>query len=96
MEEHIDIYIRPQKLTPKDILTDGGNKQVEITENTLLVWADLIPSAKFAHPTLYVLISAEGTRVEKGEWWPVLNGEKILYGSQETVKSPVKLLNGRE
>jgi hypothetical protein len=95
MKEHIDIYIRPQKLTPEDTLTDGGNRQVEITGNTLLVWVDLMPSAKFAHPTLYVLISAKGTRVEKGEWWPVLNGEKILYGSTETVKSPVKLPTGR-
>jgi hypothetical protein len=92
----IDIYIYPQALTPEDTLTDGNHgKKLDITENTLLIWVDFAPPADFAHPTAYVLISATGIRIEEGEWWPVLNGEPILYGEQDMVMSPLKLAKHR-
>ena len=94
MNEHIDVYTYPNLLKPGDILTDGdGGTAFEIFENTLLIWVDLYPPpADFAHPTIYVLISSTGeVRIEEGEWWPVLNGERILYGEQSMVMSPLKL-----
>jgi hypothetical protein len=93
LTDHINIYTYPNPLTPGDILTDGEDGTAfEIFENTLLIWADLDPPAWFAHPTAYVLISATGDiQVAEGEWWPVLNGERILYGSQVTATFPLKL-----
>jgi len=33
----------------------------------------------FAHETAYILISKENVRIERGNWWPVLNGKMILH-----------------
>jgi hypothetical protein len=90
----IKCYFYPYELTPEDKLTDGPEATpFRITANTLLIWVDLEPEAKFAHPTSYVLISGAETRVEKGEWWPVLNGKRILYGQRNPVAvlSPFEL-----
>ena len=80
----IDVYIYPHELTRDDKLVDGPTGlEIRITDNTLLVWVDLLPEALFAHPTAYVLISGDGTRVEEGMWWPVLNGKRILFGERD-------------
>ncbi|MBN2443217.1 MAG: hypothetical protein JXJ04_17790 [Spirochaetales bacterium] len=92
--EWIDVHIYPHELTLRDKLIDGlSGNQVRVYPNTLLLWVDLMPFAKFAHPTAYVLISKHGTRVEKGSWWPVLNGKQICYGEQNQtgVISPFKV-----
>jgi hypothetical protein len=91
-EEHV--YIYPLALTPADKLSDGNQGgPIRIQGDTMLIWVDLHPTAKFAHATLYVLISAKGSRIVKGQWWPVLNGKMILYGAPKnhTVVSPFRL-----
>jgi hypothetical protein len=90
----VKCYIYPYELTSRDKLADGPEgTSFDITADTLLVWVDLQPEMRFAHPTLYVLISAVKTRVEKGEWWPELNGRRILYGCRNPVAvlSPFEL-----
>ena len=93
----IEIYFYPYQLTSKDVLSDGpqsiGNSSFKLESNTMLIWVDLVPEARFVHPTAYILISASNTRVEKGGWWPVLNGQQILYGQTNPVSitSPFEL-----
>jgi hypothetical protein len=86
----VKVYAYPKLLTPKDKLTDGGQVPIKITDNTLLFWVDLAPGMRFTHPTAYILISADDeVRIEKGGWWPELNGEVILYqGPDEVLKFP--------
>ena len=92
MGKQIKIHIHPNPLMPGDNLTDGEEgKEFEISESTLLIWIDLIPGAKFAHPTTYILISSQETKVEQGRKWPVLNGKKILYGETNNFTSPIDL-----
>jgi len=47
----------------------------------------------FAHPTAYILMSREHIRAEHGNWWPTLNGKRILYGQQNKIGilSPFKV-----
>jgi hypothetical protein len=71
------VFIYPMKLSSQDQLLDGQTK-IEITNETTLVWVDLMPEARFGHPTEYLLISARGTRVVKGDWWPTLNGKDLF------------------
>jgi hypothetical protein len=86
-----NVFTHPTKLTTKDTLTDGEKgTAIEITGDTVLIWVDLMPDARYSHPTEYVLISAAGTKVVKGEWWPVLNGMPLFRGKGEKVE-PVKL-----
>ena len=86
------IYFYPYELTPNDVLSDGpqevGNPPFKLEGNTMLIWVDLVPEAKFEHPTAYILISAKNTRVEKGGWWPVLNGQRVLYGQNNPISIP--------
>lgn len=94
--DNIDIYIYPHELYPFDRLVDGhSGKIIKIVDNTLLIWVDMLPLADFAHPTAYIMISKEYTYVEKGSWWPELNGKKILYGELNKlgVISPFTLLS---
>jgi hypothetical protein len=78
--EPVAVYVFPYELNGKDRLQDGHNGRIlKIQDNTLLIWADLEPAARFSHHTAYVLISPEGTRIEEGAWWPVLNGRGILH-----------------
>ena len=73
------VYVYPKPLTAKDTLTDGPNrKPIPITAETTLVWVDRMPGARYEHPTEYVLISAEGTKVVEGGWWPELNGKRLF------------------
>jgi|GEM_PF-1627690 len=86
------VYRIPLKATDK--LIDGpGGKAIAPEENAILVWADLMPSARFAHPTQYALIAGRKAKVTPGQWWPILNGKKILYGTDAdyTVHLPFPL-----
>ena len=97
MGGNILIYTYPDQLGPDDLLFDGNeiieNEPFQLDANTMLIWVDLFPEAKFRHPTAYILISASGVRVEKGGWYPVLNGKIILYGQEKPalIPSPFKL-----
>lgn len=90
------VHIHPQTLSDKDVLKDGEHgDRIDLAGATTLIWVDLMPDARFAHPTEYVLISAEGTRVVKGNWWPHLNGRDVLRGDEGTkVESPIRLGGG--
>jgi hypothetical protein len=90
MKEPIAIYHYPFELKAGDTLTDGDGpdaRQFPIEANTELIWVDLDLPAQFAHPTAYIFVSDAGSpmpgedttvRIERGEWWPVLNGQKIV------------------
>lgn len=92
MEHKIKIYIYPYPLTKDDRLCDGpvsvGERCFALDNATMLIWVDLMPEARFAHPTAYVLISGRNTRVERGNWWPMLNGKRILLGEQNSICVP--------
>jgi hypothetical protein len=87
------VHIHPDLLTAKDRLTFGPrSKEIPLKSPTLLLWIDLRPRARFAHPTQIVLISAEGARVEKGDWWPTLNGQDLFREDMiRKVSSPMVL-----
>jgi hypothetical protein len=92
-------YVCPFELNSKDRLQDGQSGRIlRLQDNTLLIWVDMEPAARFSHNTAYVLISPEGTRIEEGVWWPVLNGRGILHGKPYSVSviSPfqVKSIDG--
>jgi len=83
MDERIDIHVYPHELDSQDRLSDGPEEGLfNLDDNCLLVWIDLLPEAYFAHPTAYILISRGGIRSEQGNWWPVFNGKRILYGER--------------
>jgi len=89
-----DVYAYSHALDAEDKLTDGPNGRViRLASNTMLLWVDRMPGARFSHATVYVLISPHGTRVERGQWWPELNGRRILYGKRNPVSiaSPVEV-----
>ena len=93
--ERITVHVYPHQLTSRDQLTDGPlEKLYSLYDNCLLIWVDLLPDAFFAHPTAYILISKQNIRVEHGNWWPELNGSRILYGQENRigVVSPFKVL----
>lgn len=87
------VHVYDQKLSGSDALTDGPNgKRIEVTGETTLLWVDLNPDARYAHDTEYILINERGSRVVKGQWWPVLNGKDILRGEKNaTVAVPIEL-----
>src|SRR5262249_2601859 len=58
-----------------------------------LVYVDLAPDARFAHPTQCILISAGGARVIDGNWWLVLNG-KPLFRDGKAAPSDLQKVNG--
>jgi hypothetical protein len=88
-----NVFVYPDKLTEKDRLTDGPGRTIDIRSETTLIWVDLAPDYRFAHPTEYVLISTGGTRVVKGHWWPVLNGKALFRdGKPYKAEFPVKLV----
>ena len=92
--QRVEVYLYPHPLNSEDLLTDGDTeKLIRLEDDTLLIWVDLEPAARFTHATAYVLISPEGTRVEEGGWWPVLNGREILHGDRNhvAVNSPFQL-----
>lgn len=79
-DQHIAVHFYPHSLSPQDNLQDGPfGKKIDIQEDTFLIWVDLFPGLFFAHKTAYILISRGNIRIERGDWWPVLNGKMILY-----------------
>jgi hypothetical protein len=97
IDEKIAVYVYPHELTSQDQLADGSYEQLfKLEDNCLFVWVDLLPDAFFAHPTAYILISRESIMVEHGQWWPILNGRKVLYGEQNKtgIISPFKVSCG--
>ena len=96
--EAIDIYVYPFALTSRDRLQGGPLERLfRIPDHSMLIWVDLLPDAYFAHPTSYILISKQNTWVKHGNWMPVLNGRKILYGRENNVGiiSPFKVTQTR-
>ena len=87
------VFVHPEKLTAKDVLSFGEKgERIEIKGETTLVYVDLAPDARFAHPTECVLISTEGTKVVKGTWWLALNGKPLFRdGKDYKVGFPVEL-----
>ncbi len=82
------VYVYPFPLKATDRLCDGTQgKPMELTDGTRLVWSDLLPRAKLAHPTLYELFDGANARTVKGEWWPEHNGQRIL----DTSSAPLLL-----
>src|SRR5262245_15868268 len=81
------VYVYPEKVTAKDKLSFGpGTEQKEtipIRGETTLVYVDLDPDARFAHPTQCILISTEGAQVIKGDWWLVLNGKPLFRDGKD-------------
>jgi hypothetical protein len=67
-DEHV--YAYPVPLKAGDCLRDGprGNP-IQFKEGTTFIWVDLQPEAKFAHPTLYVLLSGRQAKLVDGQWW---------------------------
>lgn len=79
-DEHVYAYPVPLKATDK--LCDGPQGEpMPIAEGTRLIWVDLMPTARFAHPTLYVLVDGLEAKTVRGQWWPELNGKRILLGA---------------
>ncbi|MFO7902239.1 MAG: hypothetical protein R6U98_06245 [Pirellulaceae bacterium] len=90
-DEHV--YAYPVALKASDNLRDGPEgKTIKVHEGTSFAWVDLMPEARFAHPTLYILMRGNRATVVEGKWWPVLNGEKVLYG----VASPLLIKSSRK
>lgn len=94
VDQHFQVHFYPHSLLPQDVLQDGPDgKNLDIREDTFLAWVDLFPGLFFTHETAYIFISKEGVRIEKGEWWPVLNGKMILHNEsdQYAILSPFEL-----
>lgn len=94
IDNKIVIHVYPHELNSLDQLTDGPAEPLfKMDDNCLLIWIDLLPDAYFAHPTAYILVSKESIRAEHGNWWPILNGKRILYGEQNKtgIISPFKV-----
>jgi hypothetical protein len=90
------VYVYPNKLTAKDKLSFCPGKDqketIPIKGDTTLIYVDLAPDARFAHRTQCILVSTEGARVIKGEWWPILNGEDLFRdGKGYEVEFPIDL-----
>lgn len=86
VSESVIVYVFPHELSSRDRLQDGqSGRSLALHDNTLLLWVDMFPAARFSHRTAYVLISPEGTQIEEGAWWPVLNGRGILHSKPNFV-----------
>lgn len=90
------VYIYPEKLTAKDKLSFGPSeeqkKTISIKGETTLIYVDLMPDARFAHPTQCILISTDGAKVYKGDWWLILNGKPLFRdGKDFKVGFPIDL-----
>ena len=83
----INVYAFPHELIPEDKLVDGPEDSVpfEITGNTLLIWVDLHPDAKFMHPTEYILIAPEEINGQSGDRDRGQHDKRFLYGSRNKV-----------
>jgi len=96
-QEEIITYIYPIELKKGDMVSDGKyGSSIKIESDTLFIWIDLMPDARFAHPTKYIFIrdhKDQPVLVHDGQWWPYLNGNSILYGSlnKSCLTSPYQL-----
>lgn len=82
MGNGISIVFFPKMLGKDDKLTDGpNNTSFSITEDTLLIWIDFMPTDRFTHLTHYLLVSKSDVSSHVGAWWPVLNGKRIILGN---------------
>jgi len=90
----VEVFLYPYELTSGDVLEDGpsSTKPMKFSEETMLVWIDLLPTARFAHPTQHVLISKSGVKIVDGQWWPVLNGKMLLRGKNHAAAIPPMVL----
>lgn len=91
----MEVYLFPSLLRMGETIQDGPNGEVvTINETTLLLWVDLLPTHRFVHPTMTVLIGPSGAKVLNGSWWVVVNG-KMRFPSNKTSVSnavfPIKL-----
>jgi hypothetical protein len=83
VERDISVHFYPHSVSPKDSLQDGPfGKRLDIHEETFLIWVDLFPGMFFTHETDYILISKGSIRIERGDWWPVLNGKTVCHNEQ--------------
>ncbi len=92
--EDIEVRADPFALRQGDVLMDASWVfPIRIEDQTMFVWVDFHPTAKFAHKTGYVLIGPRGVDVLDGQWWPELNGRRVLYGEDNDwgVMSPFDL-----
>lgn len=93
----IEIFMYPALLGPGESVRDGHHGQpVQITEPTMLVWIDLAPGHRFAHPTCTLLISASQVDVHPGSWWAVIDddiGFPVGFEALPDVVFPVQLGN---
>jgi len=93
----IEVHIYPVELRKDDVVSDGGyGASIRIECDTLFVWVDLMPTARFAHPTKHIFIRSRADHpviAADGQWWPYLNGQGIFYGSANTgaLVSPLRL-----
>jgi uncharacterized Zn-binding protein involved in type VI secretion len=91
LQKKANVFLYPKTLTKEDKLK-GADSEIEIKSDTTFIWIDLAPDARFGHPTEFIFISAEGTKVVKGSSWPVLNGKDLFRdGKDYQVAFPVKL-----
>jgi len=94
-----NVYIFPHELNSNDVIADGPSGNIfRLLNNTLFIWVDFAPNAKYAHDTAYILLAKRRSRVEKGSWWPILNNKVILYNQTNklAVISPFVLANPYE
>jgi hypothetical protein len=93
----IEIFIYPALLGPGESVRDGHDGQpVQMTEPTMLVWIDLAPGHRFAHPTCTLLIGESQVEVYPGSWWAVIDEEIGFPDAIETLPDvvfPVRLGN---
>jgi hypothetical protein len=93
----VAVYAHAHLLDSGDRLQDGPEgAEIHLDGRTLLIWVDKKPQYRFAHPTAYILVSGAGVKVVDGQWWPVLNGRRILYGkiNEATIVSPYSIPTG--
>jgi hypothetical protein len=88
------VFVYPDKLTAQDKLSFGpGNEQkatIPIQGESTLVYVDLAPDARFAHPTQCILISTDGARVLDGNWWLILNGKPLFRDGKAALSELAK------
>ncbi len=88
--QNAEVFVYPHKLCREP--TSGADEPIEIKSETILIWVDLMPGVRFSHPTEFILVSAEGTRIVQGSWWPTLNGKDLFEGAEDRqVSFPVQV-----
>lgn len=94
----IRMYTFPQLLTPENRLAlEPGGPAMTLSENKLLIWIDLMPTYRYAHPTRTVLVGAGEVDVLEGQWWIEVDGRRFADadGGTPAVLAPVALDGAR-